>query len=86
MTPRFAFLAVDTTIRAARRVKAAGGLDAEEYLSGKSLPLAQLGCVQLRVIRHTITGSTMRSCIMWTKPSYKKIRLGFEITMYKYNR
>ncbi|NRB40138.1 MAG: pyrroloquinoline quinone precursor peptide PqqA [Pseudomonadales bacterium] len=23
---------------------------------------------------------------MWTKPSYKNIRLGFEITMYKYTR
>ena len=23
---------------------------------------------------------------MWTKPSYQNIRLGFEITMYKYNR
>ncbi|NRB40137.1 MAG: pyrroloquinoline quinone precursor peptide PqqA [Pseudomonadales bacterium] len=24
--------------------------------------------------------------MMWTKPSYTNIRLGFEITMYKYTR
>ncbi len=24
--------------------------------------------------------------VMWTKPSYKNIRLGFEITMYFVNR
>ncbi|MBT5105712.1 MAG: pyrroloquinoline quinone precursor peptide PqqA [Porticoccaceae bacterium] len=23
---------------------------------------------------------------MWKKPTYQKLRLGFEITMYKYNR
>lgn len=29
---------------------------------------------------------TMRNSIMWTKPAYTDLRIGFEVTMYFANR
>lgn len=40
--------------------------------------------VSVRAIRALKT--TLRSNIMWTKPAYQDLRIGFEVTMYFANR